>query len=78
MFGASPAKTDGVSVAKIIISVVGDRYAQEEVDGENLEAERYPLGVKEVWRARLVGNATYGRDQHPMTDEEFETEWAGS
>lgn len=71
-------KTEGISVAEIIISVVGDYYAQEELDAENEEADRYPLGPKEFWRARLVGNALYGSDQHPMTDEEFEADWAES
>ena len=66
-------KTESISVAEIIISAVGDGYAQEELDAENAEAERYPLGVKEFWRSRLVGKATYGKDGHPMTDEEFES-----
>lgn len=68
-------KAEGISVAEIIISVVGDAYAQEELDAENAEAQRHPLGVKEYWRARLVGKATYGADEHPMTDVEFEAEW---
>lgn len=67
-------KTDGISVAEIIISVVGDGYAQEELDAENAEAERYPLGHKEYWRTRLVGKAVFA-DGHTMTDDEFETEW---
>lgn len=71
-------KTEGISVAEVIISAVGDRYAQEELDAENAEAERYPLGAKEFWRARLVGNATYGPDGHLLTDEEFEADWAES
>jgi death-on-curing protein len=69
-------KTEGISVAEIIISVVGDGYAQEELDAEDDEAQRYPLGVKEFWRSRLVGKANYGRDGHPMTDDEFEADWA--
>ena len=68
-------KTEGISVAEIIISMVGDGYAQEELDAENAEAERYPLGAKEFWRARTVGKATYGSDGHVMTDEEFEADW---
>jgi hypothetical protein len=71
-------KTDGISVAEIIISVVGDSYAQEELDAENAEAERYPLGPKEFWRNRLVGKAPYGSDSHPMTDAEFDADWAES
>ncbi len=71
-------KADGISVAEIIISVVGDAYAQEELDAENAEAQRHPLGPKAYWRARLVGKATYGADQHPMTDVEFEAEWQES
>ncbi len=42
-------KTDGISVAEIIVTVVGDGYAQEELDAENAEAERHPLGPKEFW-----------------------------
>lgn len=68
-------KTESISVAEIIISVVGDGYAQEELDAENAEVDRYPLGPKEYWRARLVGTALYD-DGHTMTDEEFESEWA--
>jgi death-on-curing protein len=71
-------KTEGISVAEIIISLVGDGYAQEGLDAENAEAERYPLGAKEFWRARLVGTATYGPDRHLLTDEEFEADWAES
>lgn len=71
-------KTEGVSVAEIIISVVGDGYAQEELDAENEEALRYPLGVKEFWRARMVGKYRYGPDSHLLTDEEFEADWAES
>jgi death on curing protein len=69
-------KTDGISVAEVIISVVGDGYAQEELDAENAEADLYPLASKEFWRGRLVGKATYGADGHGMTDEEFERDWA--
>ena len=69
-------KTDGISVAEIIISVVGDAYAQEELDAENAETKRYPFGQKEFWRSRLVGKATYGIDRHPMTNAEFEGDWA--
>lgn len=68
-------KTAGLSVAEIIISVVGDAHAQEELDVENEEAARYPLGAKEYWRSRMVGRALYGSDRHPMTDTEFEAEW---
>jgi len=68
-------KVEGISVAEVIISVVGDFYAQEELDAENAEANRYPLGPKEYWRAKIVGRALYGADRHPMTNEEFEAEW---
>lgn len=74
--GAETAEV--VSVAEITISAVGEGYAQEELDAENEGAGRYPLGPKEFWRARLVGHATFGLDEHPMTDEEFEAEWADS
>lgn len=68
-------KTEGLSVSEIIISVVGDRYAQEELDEENAEAARYPLGPKEYWRGRMVGTYTYGTEGRLMTDEDFEAEW---
>jgi death-on-curing protein len=69
-------KTEGLSISEIIISVVGDGYAQEEFDAENAEAARYPLGPKEYWRGRTVGKYTYGADGHLMTNEEFEADWA--
>lgn len=68
-------KTPGLSVGEIIISVVGDGYAQEELDQENEEASRYPLGAKEYWRGRMVGKYRSGTDGHLMTDAEFEAEW---
>jgi len=68
-------KVEGISVAEIIISMVGDAYAQEELDAENAEANRYPLGPKEYWRGKLVGRALYAPDGHAMTNEEFEQEW---
>ena len=45
--------------------------AQEELEPENAEARRYPLGAKEFWRNRLVGKASYGQDVHLMTDAEL-------
>jgi prophage maintenance system killer protein len=69
-------KTEGLSISEVIISVVGDGYAQEELDAENAEAARYPLGPKEYWRGRMVGKYTYGRDGHLMTNEDFEADWA--
>ena len=69
-------KTEGLSISEIIISVVGDGYAQEELDAENAEAGRYPLGPKEYWRGRMVGKYTYGSDGHLMTNEDFEADWA--
>jgi hypothetical protein len=68
-------KAEGISIAEIIVSVVGDGYAQEELDQENDEAERYLLGPKEYWRGKMVGKYSYGADQHIMTNEDFETEW---
>lgn len=69
-------KTEGLSISEIIISVVGDGYAQEELDAENAEAARYPLGPKEYWRGRMVGKYTHGPDGHLMTNEDFEADWA--
>jgi hypothetical protein len=67
---------DLVTVSEIIITVVGDGYAQEQLDAENDEANRYPLGPKEYWRSKMVGKYTYGLDNHPMTNDEFEEDWA--
>lgn len=64
-----------LSIAEIHI-VKHDFYAQEQLDAENEEAERYPLGPKEYWRSKMVGKYGYGIDAHPMTEEEFEREWA--
>lgn len=52
-----------------------DGLAQEEMDADNEEADRYPLGPKEYWRTKMVGKYTYGLDAHPMTDAEFEQDW---
>ena len=63
-----------LSICEILIAQ-HDGYAQEELDQENEEAERYPLGPKEYWRAKMVGKYTYGLDNHLMTNEEFEQDW---
>jgi hypothetical protein len=47
-----------------------------EHDRLNEEAQQDPRGPKEFWRERVVGIETYGEDDHPMTNEEFEAEWA--
>jgi len=54
-----------------------DGLAQEELDHQTEEADRYPLGPKEYWRTEMVGHSTYGPDGHLMTDAEFEDEWWG-
>lgn len=59
-----------------ILTARHDGLAQEELDEQNAEAERYPLGPKEYWRSQSVGKYRYGLDQHLMTDEEFEQDWA--
>jgi hypothetical protein len=52
-----------------------DGLAQEELDNENDEAQRYPLGPKEYWRSKMVGKYRTGADQHLLTDAEFEEDW---
>lgn len=52
-----------------------DGLAQEQLDQQNDEAAADPRGPKEYWRDQMVGKYTYGRDSHPMTDAEFETDW---
>ena len=64
-----------LSVAEIMMAR-HDGLAQEELDEENMEADRYPLGPKEYWRTKMVGKYTYGLDGHLMTEEEFEADWA--
>lgn len=64
-----------LSVFHILMSR-GDGLVQEELDHQNEEAERYPLGPKEYWRSKMVGKYLYGPDNHLMTDEEFEMDWA--
>ena len=64
-----------LSIYEIMIAQ-HDGYAQEGLDDENKEAERYPLGPKEYWRSKMLGKATYGVDNHLMTNEEFEEDWA--
>lgn len=66
--------SDDLSVAEIHMTR-HDGLAQEELDRENAEAERYPLGPKEYWRGKMVGKYRYGPDQHLLTDEEFEADW---
>lgn len=63
-----------LSVFNILMSR-GDGFAQEELDHQNEEAERYALGPKEYWRSKMVGKYLYGPDSHVMTDEEFEADW---
>lgn len=67
--------SDDLSIAEIHMAR-HDGLAQEELDHENAEAARYPLGPKEYWRAKMVGKYRYGPDQHLMTDEDFEDDWA--
>lgn len=64
-----------LSIYEIMIAQ-HDGYAQEELEQENMEAERYPLGPKEYWRTKMVGKYYYGADHHLMTNEEFEADWA--
>lgn len=67
--------TDPRSTARIMIDTNGDGLAQHVLDQENWEAALDPRGPKEYWREKMVGRATYGLDNHPMTDEEFEADW---
>lgn len=52
-----------------------DGLAQEQLDEQNAEAERYPGGPKEYWRGEMVGKYAYGIDNHVMTEAEFEADW---
>ena len=63
-----------LSIYEIMIAQ-HDGYAHEESQMEDYEAERYPLGPKEYWRAKMVGKFLYGPDEHLMTNDEFEEAW---
>lgn len=67
-------RSSDLSVIEVAIASHGG-FAQEELDVKNAEAERYPLGPKEYWRAEMVGKYTTGRNGHLMTNEDFEAEW---
>lgn len=58
-----------------VLMATHDGLAQELLDQQNMEAERYPLGPKEYWRSEMVGKYRYGADQHVMTDADFEADW---
>jgi hypothetical protein len=68
-------KSSDLSVIEVLLAF-HDGYAQEELEAQNDEAGRYPLGPKEYWRGEMVGKYRYGTDQHLMTNEEFEADWA--
>ena len=76
--------SDDLSVYQIVISR-GDGLFQEVLDGQNFEADRYPLGPKEYWRSKMVGeyligeyeaNASGRESDTVMTDADFERYWA--
>ena len=63
-----------LSVAEIQMAQHSGLFDKElEYQGE--QAENYPLGPKEYWRSEMVGKYTYGKDNHLMTNEEFEEDW---
>jgi hypothetical protein len=63
-----------LSIAEIIIAQ-HDGLANEQLEAENQEAENYPLGAKEYWKSKMVGKYFFGKDNHLMTQEDFETYW---
>ena len=66
--------SDDLSVAEIHMAQHSGLF-DEELAYQNEQAENYPLGPKEYWRSEQVGKYTYGKDNHLMTNEEFEAEW---
>lgn len=68
-------RSNDLSVIEIAMAS-HDGLAQEELDWQNEQAARYPLGPKEYWRSQMIGKYRYGSDRHTMTDEEFEWYWA--
>ena len=63
-----------LSIAEIIIAQ-HDGLSNEQLEAENQEAENYPLGPKEYWKSKMVGKYFFGKDNHLMTEEEFEIYW---
>ena len=66
--------TNDLAIVEVAIAV-DDSLAQEELDAENAEADRYPLGPKEYWRSKMVGKDRHGPDEHLMTEDDFEEFW---
>jgi len=67
--------SNDLSVAEIHMAQHSGLF-DEELEYQGEQAENYPLGPKEYWRSEQVGKYTYGVDNHLMTNEEFEAEWA--
>ena len=65
---------DDLSIAEIQMAQ-HDGLSDAELEYQNELAEIYPLGPKEYWRSEQVGKYTYGKDNHFMTNEEFEEDW---
>ena len=63
-----------LTVAEILMAR-HDGPEHEEMEAQEAEAARYPLGPKEYWRAVMVGKWTTGDDDHLMTDAEFESQY---
>ncbi len=60
------------------LEAIGDEWIPRLRDAVHTvhEAELHPGGPKEFFRLRRVGNVARGDDGHPMTDDEFDSEWA--
>ena len=63
-----------LSVAEIQMAQHSGLF-DEALEYQNEQAENYALGPKEYWRSEHVGKCTYGKDNHLMTNEEFEEDW---
>ena len=76
-----------LGILHVLCALRGERDALEAIGDEWIlrlrdavhtahEAELHPGGPKEFFRVRRVGKVARGEDGHPMTDDEFDSEWA--
>jgi hypothetical protein len=76
-----------LGILRALCALRGERDALEAIGDEWIpllrdavhtvhEAEQHPAGPKEFFRVQRVGRVPRGEDGHPLTDDEFDAEWA--
>ena len=75
---ASSARSARLRGERDALEALGDDWIPRLRDAVHTvrEAELHPGGPKEFFRVRRVGRVARGEDGHPLTDEEFDSEWA--